>query len=1036
MNKQLFAIILSFATGVIPVLGQANLAQTEPSKIYNQGVELFEKKKFNLAYKYFDQYITETEGNELAKPSSDLAKAEYYKAVSAKGSNSSIAEKLLLDFIDAYAGTSGVYPAFYHLGDLYFKKANYKDAIKYYALTESESLSPEEKDDLAFNFAFSYFALKNFRDAYSKFAPLTNQTNAKKYYDAVYYSGLSAYYLEKYDDALKQFYKLENSTKYKNVVPYYIASILSLKKQYPEMIAYLEPKIESNKNLRYGNEIKKLLGNAYFEKKDYTAAEKYLSQSIPSLTKVNQEDYYQLGYVYYKNGQYKKAIDQLKKLTTLDNEMVQSAMYVLGQCYTQTGDKASAKAAFQQAARMKYSTQITEESSFNIAKITYDQGNYTEALLLLKNFIQSYPNSTFNTDAQNLLADVFFKTKSYEEAIGLIENMKNPTASIKASYQKMSYYRAMEYYSNNQLDRADQYLDKALRFTPESSIEALTYYWKADISHTKGRYDESNQWLSKFNSIAATISTEYSSRVSSGTGFYLQGYNSYKKKDFISAQILFAKAVDRLKTEKDAVIQQTIYPDALLRLADSYYMQKKYTEAVGYYNQVINSQAKGADYATYQSAMLKGLTGMNNDKITGLTKVYTSYPNSPYADDAIFELGNTYNNVGRGSEAISTYQILFKNYPKSEFVPFAYNRVGLIQYNDNKLDAALASYKYVIQKYPKTAASQEALIAVKDIYIDKGDPDGYFDLMKQYPGAMVSTSTQDSIVYQAAEAQFIKGSYEQAIKGFDAYIQTYKNGAFILPARYYRGESKYYSGNVVGSLPDFEFVIAQPTNKFSEKSLTRAANISYNQEDYSKSATYYESLKEIASTEDLLNEATLGSMRSYFKIKNYNKATDYANKVLNMKGLSEIIQVEAVFYRGISQFNLKNTSAAVIDLESVIKRINNEWAAESKYDLALIAYQKNELDNAEKLCFEFISNYPSYSQWMVKSYILLSDVYVSKGDYFKAKVTLQSVVDTYEKKDELYNQAIEKLNKVKALESQGTNVNNPKGVSGFSEFEK
>ena len=73
---------------------------------------------------------------------------------------------------------------------------------------------------------------------------------------------------------------------------------------------------------------------------------------------------------------------------------------------------------------------------------------------------------------------------------------------------------------------------------------------------------------------------------------------------------------------------------------------------------------------------------------------------------------------------------------------------------------------------------------------------------------------------------------------------------------------------------------------------------------------------------------------------------------------------------------------------------------------------------------------------MVKSYILLSDVYVSKGEYFKAKVTLQSVVDSYEKKDDLYNQAIEKLNKVKDLESQGTNVNNRTGVSGFSEFEK
>ena len=184
------------------------------------------------------------------------------------------------------------------------------------------------------------------------------------------------------------------------------------------------------------------------------------------------------------------------------------------------------------------------------------------------------------------------------------------------------------------------------------------------------------------------------------------------------------------------------------------------------------------------------------------------------------------------------------------------------------------------------------------------------------------------------------------------------------------------------------------------------------------------------------NDATLGAMRAYFKIKNYNKATEYANDVLTLKGLSEIIQVEAVFYRGIAQLNLKNTAAAILDLESVIKRINNEWAAESKYNLALIAYQKNELENAEKLCFEFISIYPSYPEWMVKSYILLSDVYVSKGEYFKAKVTLQSVVDSYEKKDDLYNQAIEKLNKVKDLESQGTNVNNRTGVSGFSEFEK
>lgn len=1036
MNKQLFALILSITSGAVPVLGQGNLAQTESSKIFQQGVELFEKKQFNIAYKYFDQYLEKTEKEEFAKATAEIAAAEFFKAVCAKSSNSPLAEKLLLDYIQDFPGTQGVYVAYYHLGDLYLAKANYKDAIKYFEQTEVSALSKEEKEDYTFKYAFSYFALKNFREAYSRFAPLTQQQMSHHYFDATYYSGLSAYYLENYKDALTHFQRLEGSTKYQTIVPYYMASIQFQNKQYSEMIAYVEPKLETVRNIRYPNEIKKLLGNAYFEQKDFAKAEKYLSEAIASLSKVNQEDYYQLGYVYYKNGQYKKAVEQLKKLTTLDNEMIQSAMYILGQSYTQLGDKTNAKPAFQQASRMKYSPAITEESLFNIAKITYEQANYTEALNLLKSFIEKYPNSKFNSEAQNLLADVFFKTRSYEEAITLIEKMRNPNAQIKSAYQKMAYYRAMEYHSNNQMNKANEYLEKALTFTPEQSIEALTYYWKADIAHNNDKFDESNQWLTKFQAIAATISTDHSSRVSSGTGFYLQGYNSYKKKDFISSQILFSKAVDRLKSEKDAVVQQTIYPDAVLRLADSYYMQKKYSDALNHYNAILNTNAKGVDYAAYQSAMLAGLTGMVNAKISGLSKVHSSYPNSAYADDALFELGSTYNNIDRGNDAITAYTTLLKNYPKSEFVPYAYNRIALIQYNQGKMDAALSSYKYVIQNYSQTKASQEASVAVKDIYIDKGDPQGYFDLMKQHPGAMVSTSAQDSIVYQAAEAQYLKGSYEQAIKGFDAYLNTYKNGAFVLPARFYRAESKYFSGNLVGSLADYEYVIGQTTNRFSEKSLTRASSITFNQGDFDKSAKYFESIREIASTEDVQNDAILGAMRSYFQLKNYSKTIEYANKTLSIAGLSEMVQVEAVFYRGTAQFKLNNSIAAKTDFESVIKRINNEWAAESKFNLALMAYQAKDMVAAEKLCFEYISNYPAYPIFMIKTYILLSDVYVANGDYFKARVTLQTVVDSYEKRDELYQEATEKLQKVKALENQGSKLVAPNGAAGFSDFEK
>lgn len=1029
----IITIILIYST--VPVFGQANQAQTDVSKDYRQGVELFEKGKYNLSIKYFERFI-QSQQSAIAVSSIEINNSMFYLAVAAKYSDSPLAEKLLLDYIEQYPGADKVYAAYFHLGGLYFDKKNYKDAIRYYDLTEQKALSSHQSDELLFNKAFSHFALKDFKRAYQGFIPIVRNSKSKHYEDAVYYAGLSAYYLENYSQALEHFQLLDESRKYRNTIPYYIASIQFESKQYDDLIAYIVPKLESNNRLKYTNQIKKLLGNVYFEKEDYQASEKYLSESIRALTRISQEDYYQLGYVYFENGAYDKAIVQLEKLTAQDNKMVQNAMFLLGQSYNQIGNKADAKAAFQQASRMKYDASITEESLLSIAKITYEQSNYTEALSLLREFIKDYPKSPLNSEAQNLLADVFFKTRAYEEAISIIEGMKSMNSQIKASYQKMTFYRAMEYYSNDQLYKADEYLDKSLTFTAETSLEALAYYWKADIAHVNGRYDESNSWLTKFNSIASSISIEHSSRVSPGTGFYLQGYNSYKKRDFVSAQILFSKAMDRLKEEQDQVVQKTIYPDAIMRLADSYYMQKKYKEALTQYQKVLNTQAKGVDYAAYQSAMIKGLIGDVNGKTDGLAKVFAEYPSSTYADDALFELGNTYNNVGKSSEAINTLRNLTKTYPKSAFVPYAYNRIGLIQYNQGNVDDALASYQHVIKYYGKTGAVQEALIAVRDVYITKGDPDGYFELMRQHPGAMVSTSTQDSIVYQVAENQYLKGDYTQAVKGFDAYLNTYSNGAFVLQARFYRGESKYFSGNQVGALTDYEYIIKQYTNKFTETALQRAATISFNQKNFAESAKYYEQIREVARTEDVRNNAVLGAMRSYFKSNNFSKAIEYANQAYGINGLSEMIQVEATYYKGIAQYNLGNLKEAGSNLKSVVKRINNEWAAESQYILAVISYHSNQLKEAEALCFELISDYPSYPEWMVRTYILLSDIYVNQEDYFKAKVTLQSVVDTYNNQDELYQEAVKKLEKVKELESKDSKIVPPNHTSGFSEFEK
>ena len=107
-----------------------------------------------------------------------------------------------------------------------------------------------------------------------------------------------------------------------------------------------------------------------------------------------------------------------------------------------------------------------------------------------------------------------------------------------------------------------------------------------------------------------------------------------------------------------------------------------------------------------------------------------------------------------------------------------------------------------------------------------------------------------------------------------------------------------------------------------------------------------------------------------------------------------------------------NTLVAKQNLQQVASRTTNEMGAQARYYLAQIAYQQKEYDAAKALCLKVSNETASQEYWVVKSFILLSDVYVAKNDLFQAKATLNSIIDNYEPEDELKKEAREKLAKI------------------------
>ncbi len=70
---------------------------------------------------------------------------------------------------------------------------------------------------------------------------------------------------------------------------------------------------------------------------------------------------------------------------------------------------------------------------------------------------------------------------------------------------------------------------------------------------------------------------------------------------------------------------------------------------------------------------------------------------------------------------------------------------------------------------------------------------------------------------------------------------------------------------------------------------------------------------------------------------------------------------------------------------------------------------------AEAAANETIKLSAGYDKWIVKSFLLLSDILVKEKDYFNAKATLESIVK-HTKIPELKQEAATKLDEVKKLE--------------------
>src|SRR3569833_496127 len=482
-------------------------AQQDPSydvyRTYHIATDLMNKGKYVAAAEQFrlvesSRLETTTQPKYESKLSLVKEDAQYYEAFCAMQLGNADAESLILKFSKDHPENPLTKLAFFEIGKLYFKQGKYQDALKWFDKVSSGELSGAENTEYKFRKGYAYFATNDFTKAQLLFAEVKN-SDSPYTIDATYYFAYIAYLNKDYHLALVNFERLKNTKKYESSYPYYITAVYFLDRRYNDVLSYAVP-IVKNTHQQHETEMLRIIAASYFANGDYKSSVAYYSrfeQEDRGRTQ-NTQDSYQIGYANYKISNYTKAAQELVKLVDQNDIYSQNGIYTLGNVFLKMNNRQSARNAFFVVSKMTYDAQLQEDALYEFAKLSYELDFNTQALDATRLYLKNYPRSARNDEMKTLLGEELLNSHNYKEAVEILEPIPNKSASAQAAYQKVTYYRGLEFYNERAFENAIGIFLRSLKFPVDSKIQVMTTYWMAEAMYEVRKYGESVQNFEKF----------------------------------------------------------------------------------------------------------------------------------------------------------------------------------------------------------------------------------------------------------------------------------------------------------------------------------------------------------------------------------------------------------------------------------------------------------------------------------------------------------------------------------------------------------
>jgi len=992
MRRISMLFFLLLIVGISKVSGQQSAIYTHPLSDFDNAVVLYKDKQYQSAQILFEKVKQESKDQDVQ------ADCAYYAANCAIHLNQNDADEMMEKFVADYPTSSKQNQAYIEVAQYYFEQGKFPQALQYFDKVDESALTAEQTEKFTFEKGYAYFTAGNKKDATTYFNKVVNSKDYGS--QAKYYLGFMAYEGDNYQEANKYFEQVSGEEKYDEKLSYFKADMNFKSGDFQKAIdagLVAMPKSTAAEK----SELNKIIGESYFNLQQYDKALPYLKEYKGKKGKWSNTDFYQLGYAYYQQKDYENAILQFNKIIDGKDFVAQNGYYHLGECYFKTDKKQQALNAFKSASEMDFDKKIQEDANLNYAKLSYEIGNsYQSVPDVLSGFLTKYPNSPSKTEIENLLINSYITSKNYKDALTLLE--KNTTAANKEAYQKVTFYRGIELYTDGNYQEALAMFKKSIATPRNENFTARATFWKGETEYGLDNFNEALLSFKQFVGSAEAKNTPEFKNIN-----YNIAYAYFKQKEYDQAGNYFQSFIDGNKDDKVRL------NDAYLRLGDSRFVSSKYWPAMDAYNKAIEMKGIDADYAAFQKALSYGFVSRNDKKIEDFNKFLTNFKTSQYRDDALFELGNTYVTENKTDLAIKTYDQLLSEFKNGSFNAKAVLRQGLVYYNAQKDELAIAKFKKVASDYPRTPEALEAVSTARLIYMDNGKVDDYAAWVRTLDFVEVSDADLDNDTYEAAEKQYLQNNTKQAIASLSGYVSKFPNGIHALKANFYLAQSYYADGLESNAVTNYDYVISKPRNEFTEQSLARLCEIHLKKDDYAKAVPVLQRLETEADFPQNVTFAQANLMRAYYDQKDYAKAVVYADKVLANPKTDNKVKSDAQIIVARAAIQVNDEVKARTAYAKLLTIAKGELAAEALYYDAYFKNKDGKYEDSNKTVQKLAKDYSGYKYFGAKGLIVMAKNYYQMKDNFSATSILDSVIKNFATYTDVVAEAQAELNTIK-----------------------